>query len=284
MKLSSLLSVVVASALSFSLVSASEYTPVKEDWDYSKAMKTVTAKFTGTEGVVIHMGDSISYANQNTRWANAVTWNKKAGVYSDEDKEILKWSHAYKKKSNLNGWHLTSVDAAGGRSETSVSGITTGQYLKGGKRGIASAAELIKRYNPQIVILMLGTNDGNGKVPAQKAADNIETLVKMLLENGTIPVLSTIPPCVKFDAEAYNALYRGIAKKHSIPMIDLYKDMMALAGDNWKTQMLSSDGIHLSHKLSGAAPTKSNLANCGYLLRCWMAVQKLKEVRAGVIK
>ena len=277
------LAICVICLLVSSFAFASEFSPEKESWDYVAAMKKVAKNFKGTEGVVLHMGDSITYANQNTRWARSFKWSKDGG-YTADDIEILKWSHADKDKSNLNGWHLASVDAAGGRSETAVSGIRTGQYLKGGYRGIASAAELIKRYNPQIAILMLGTNDGNGKVPAAKAAENVEAILELLLANGTIPVLSTIPPCVKFDAEAYNSLYRELAKKHTIPMIDLYKEMMTLSGDNWKTQQIAGDGVHLTHKLSGAKPTKENLANCGYLLRCVSAVRKIKEVRDSVLK
>lgn len=261
----------------------SEFTPTKETWDYAKSMKEVSAKFKGTAGMVMHMGDSITYANQNTRWARSFKWSKKGG-YSASDIEILKWSHADKDKNKLNGWHLASVDAAGGRSETAVSGIRTGQYLKGGHRGIASASDLIKRYNPQIAIVMLGTNDGLGKIAPADAAKNLEEIIKLLIANGTIPVLSTIPPCAKFDAESFNAPYRKLAEKYKIPMIDLYKDMMVLAGDKWKAQMLSGDGVHLSHKLSGDKPTKQNLANCGYLLRCYSAVQKLKEIRTKVLQ
>lgn len=278
-----LLSICALCIMSVVTVCGSEYNPVKETWDYKEAMKKVVASFNGTEGVVLHMGDSITYANQNTRWARSFKWNKKGG-YTADDIEILKWSHADKDKSNLNGWYLASVDAAAGRSETAVSGIRTGQYLKGGYRGIASAADLIKRYNPQIAIVMLGTNDGKGKVPPEKAATHVESILKLLLDNGTVPILSAIPPSTKFDAEPYNVIYRKLAEKHKIPMIDLYKDMLALAGDNWKTQMLSQDGIHLSHERSGDAPTKDNLANCGYLLRCYLAVQKIKEVRNGVIQ
>ena len=262
---------------------ASEFEGTKESYDYKTAMKKVAAKFKGTEGVVLHMGDSITYANQNTRWARSFKWNKKGG-YTAEHVDILKWSHADKDKSKLNGWHLASVDAAGGRSETASSGIKAGQYLQGGHRGLPAADVLIKRYNPQIAIVMLGTNDGKAKTPAEKTAASVDALLQKLLANGTIPVLSTIPPCTKFDAEVYNAPLRALAKKHQIPMIDLYKDMLALAGDNWKTQLISSDGIHLTHKLSGANPSKENLANCGYLLRCYLAVNKIGEVRANVLK
>ena len=79
----------------------SEFTPTKETWDYAKSMKEVSAKFKGTAGMVMHMGDSITYANQNTRWARSFKWSKKGG-YSASDIEILKWSHADKDKNKLN--------------------------------------------------------------------------------------------------------------------------------------------------------------------------------------
>ena len=37
--------------------------------DYTDAMRKAAAKFTGKEGVVIHLGDSITYANQYSGWA-----------------------------------------------------------------------------------------------------------------------------------------------------------------------------------------------------------------------
>ena len=267
----------------FGALMASEYQGVKESWDYTAAMKKVVSAFKGTEGVVLHIGDSITYANQNTRWARSFTHNKK-GAYTAADIEILKWSHADKAKSTLNGWHLASVDAAAGRSETASSGVRADQYVAGGHRGLPSAAELIKRYNPQIAIVMLGTNDGNARIPAEQTAAQVEKIISALIANGTIPVLSTIPPCTKFDAEVYNLALRAVAKKHQIPMIDLYADMMQLAGEQWKEQLLSGDGIHLSHKLSGAAPNKENLARCGYLLRCYLAVKKLQEIRSAVLR
>lgn len=271
------------SVMHVGVLMTSEYQPLKESWEYAASMKKVASAFKGTEGVVLHMGDSITYANQNTRWARSFKWNKK-GAYTAEDIEILKWSHADKDKSALNGWHLASVDAAGGRSETASSGVRADQYVKGGHRGLPSASDLIKRYNPQIAIVMLGTNDGNAKIPAEDTATHVESIITTLMANGSVPVLSTIPPCTKFDAEVYNVALRALAKKHQIPMIDLYADMMQLAGDKWKEQMLSGDGIHLSHKLCAAAPTKENLSQCGYLLRCYLAVKKLQEIRKTVLK
>jgi len=39
-----------------------------ESWDYASAMKEVARKFTGTEGVVLHFGDSITVAAEYTAW------------------------------------------------------------------------------------------------------------------------------------------------------------------------------------------------------------------------
>jgi hypothetical protein len=51
----------------------------------------------------------------------------------------------------------------------------------------------------------------------------------------------------------------------------------------WKDTLVGPDGVHLTHKLAGGPPTEENLKNCGYLLRCYVTVQKLKEVKEKVI-
>jgi len=53
--------IVVAGTLLLALQSA--------DPDYAQAMRKVAARFTGKEGVVLHIGDSITYANPYSAWA-----------------------------------------------------------------------------------------------------------------------------------------------------------------------------------------------------------------------
>src|SRR4051812_4600120 len=48
-----------------------EEQPLKEGWDYAPAMKKIAAGFKGKPGVVIHVGDSITYANPYSSWARA---------------------------------------------------------------------------------------------------------------------------------------------------------------------------------------------------------------------
>src|SRR6516225_6091556 len=91
-------------AVSFrELAAAAEPKRIAEGWDYTQTMRKIAAKFTGKEGVVIHVGDSITHANPYCQWA---------------------------------------------------------RYGKG-KAGIPPLKDLVKKYNPRMVVLMLGTNDAS---------------------------------------------------------------------------------------------------------------------------
>jgi lysophospholipase L1-like esterase len=247
----------------------------KESWDYVAAMKAVAKKFKGTPGVIVHLGDSITYANQNTAWAMGGAGRSPAVM------AFLKWSHAGQ-RNDLDGWHAARTDVQNGRSHTAGSGVTTKQYLDGGKNGLPSLAEIIKKYNPQMAIYMLGTNDISAGVPPAQAAANVAAALDMLLANGTIPILSTIPPYKgRLPAvEAYNAELRKLAAAKKVPLLDLFGEMKARNAnlDEWL-----SDGVHLTYNDPGGAPTPENFRKCGYLLRCYVNVMKGMEVKARVL-
>lgn len=256
----------------------------KEDWDWASAMRRVAeqGRARNREGVVLSLGDSLTYANQSTRWAR----NPKDAT--PEEKAVLQWSHAGK-QDDSDGWHLASLDApGGGRSETAVTGIRADEYIRGGKAGIQSLKETIEKYKPQVAFVLLGANDvSKGRSPGDVARD-MATILDALLANGTIPVLQLTAPranAVKDDlTRQVNTEYIRLARERKIPVIDLYGEFVTRAPDGaWKTQLLNKDGIHFSTTLAGGPPTPENLANCGYLLRCWLAVGKLREVKAHAI-
>lgn len=47
------------------------HAPLRETWDYVAPMKKVASRQQGREGVVLHVGDSITYANPYGQWARA---------------------------------------------------------------------------------------------------------------------------------------------------------------------------------------------------------------------
>lgn len=250
-----------------------------EKYDYAAAMKKVAAKFKGNPGVYLHLGDSITYANQNTAWARG------GEGQSPDEKAFLKWSHAGE-RNDSDGWYLASDDVPNGRSHTAASGVRSDEYLKGGKGGLPPLADIVAKYKPQLALYMLGTNDiSAGRAPAQYIAD-VEKAVDLLLNQGTVVIVSTLPPYrgKAQQVQAYNQALRELAAKKQIPLLDLYAEMQARAGEQMEQAYLSGDGVHLSHDPARGPATEENLRKSGYLLRCYLAVHKGREVQQKLSK
>ncbi len=247
----------------------------QESYDYAAAMKEVAAKFKGTPGVFVEFGDSITHANQNTAWARHGQ-GKPADVAA-----YLKWTHCGE-NNEKDGWHLAAVDVPGGRSETAAGGITAAKYLKGGHNGLPSLADLLKKFNPQMALYMLGTNDVRSPVPTAQYVADVEKAMDMIMANGTVPILSTIPPFKgkPKEVDEYNKALRELAAKKKIPLLALHAEMKARRDD---IDSYLSDGVHLSFQTPTGPPTEENLKASGYLLRCYLAVYKGMEVKAKVL-
>ena len=250
--------------------------------DYTDAMKKVSAKFTGKEGVVIHLGDSITYANQYSGWARGGKGK------TPQEEAALKWMHCGA-DNETDGWYLARVDRPGNRSDTAVSGIRNYEYLEGGKSGIPPLGDVVKKYNPQIAVIMLGTNDINGgRTPAQYKAD-MTKIVDLVIANGTIPIVSTLPPIKGKDeaVKAFNAVLAELVKEKKIPVIDFGGEVLKRRPTDWLGTLISDDGVHPTGDHGGASagsePTDENLKNSGYLLRGVLSVRKIAEVKAKVL-
>lgn len=250
--------------------------------EYADAMKKVGARFTGREGVVIHLGDSITYANPYGGWARSGKGK------SPQEEAACKWMHVGA-DNETDGWFLARVDRPGNRSDTAVSGIRSDEYLAGGKSGIPPMAEVVKKYNPQMAVVMLGTNDVNqGRSVAQYKGD-MGRILDLILANGTIPILSTIPPVKGKDepVRAYNAALAELVREKKIPMIDFYAEIIKRRPNDWLGTLISDDGVHPTADHGGASvssePTEENLKNSGHLLRGVLSVRKIAEVKAKVI-
>lgn len=254
----------------------------RESWDYAAAMKEVSQRFDGTEGVVLHLGDSITFAAPYTAWA------RHGKGKTPEDEAILKWSHCGK-RNELDGWYLASHEVSDLSSYTAASGIRADQYLAGGFKGLLPLDDIVKKYNPQIAIVMLGTNDAWQGRPANEFASDMNRLLRRLLENGTVPVLSTIPPMIPAPelGDQYNAELWKLAEHHKLPLIDFHGEIVGRRPDgSWNGAILNKDDPHPTASRVGVTPesepTEENLRESGYLLRGWLSVRKLAEVKSRV--
>lgn len=149
--------------------------------------------------------------------------------------------------------------------------------------------KLLDEYQPQMVVLMLGTNDAsaNRKVEAYKA--DMEKAVDALLERGVICILSTIPPHPGKPelSKSYNEALRQLAKVRELPLIDYEQEILKHRPNDWNGTLLQKNDVHPTVGKGGVTPTSEptteNLGKSGYLLRGWLSVQKIAEVKKTVL-
>ena len=259
-----------------------EETPLPQAWDYARAMQEVATRGTGREGLVLHVGDSITYANPYGQWARAGEGR------SPEDLAALAWMHAGADDDG-DGWWLARVDHPdGGRSATAAGGLRADALLAGGRNGLPPFADLLEQYRPQLVVLMLGTNDASeGRDVASYAAD-MARAVDLALGRGVVVIVSTIPPhpARRALAASYNEALRRLARARGLPLIDFEREILGRRPDDWDGTLLGRGDVHPSADQGGVTPTSApsaaNLRESGYLLRGWLSVRKVAEVRRAV--
>ena len=248
----------------------------KETWSYLPTITEISKKFKGDIGKVVPMGDSISYANQAGKWAR---FGKER---TPEQIALARWMHA-QENDKSNGWWLAANDQPDNRSWTAASGITSGEYLQGGFHNLPALDEILSAHKPQIALIMLGTNDLNKKIPTEKYLANMETFYNKCIAAGTVPVVCSIIPTTwgnKDDLIAYNEGLFKLAEKLKIPYLDLNGEFLKLRpGDSWKETLISKDGAHPTYGIAEGPAIEENLKNCGYLLKCFLQVGKIGEIK-----
>ena len=254
--------------------------PLPEGWDYAAPMKKAAAKFTGTEGMVLHVGGSMTIASPYGDWP------RRGAGKTPEDEAILKWMHL-NAKDKTDGWWLCKDDVADHRTRSAEGGLTSAMLLEGGKRGLPPLAKLLAEYKPRMVTVECGIYDVENNVPLDDYKKTMAKALDLILADGAIPILNTIPP---FKAQLernkkFNEALRELAKERGIPVIDLEREIFARQPDEWFGTLV--DRIHLTASNTGgkttAEPTPENLKKSGYQLRGWLTVRKVAEVKSRVL-
>jgi len=245
-------------------------------------MKAAAAKGKLRSGVVLHVGDSITYASPYASWARAGEGR------TESDRAALKWMHAGA-GDDTDGWYLATFDHPdGGRSHTACGGIRSDEMLAGGKQHLPPLDELLEKYKPQAVVVMLGTNDASAGREVGAYRRDMESIVGKMLARGIVPIVSTIPPHVhkRELAASYNEALRDLARRLQLPLIDYEREILARRPKDWDGTLLNRGDVHPTAEQGGAtpssAPTPENLRNSGYLLRGWLSVKKIAEVKQSV--
>lgn len=254
--------------------------PLTEAWDYAVPMKKVAAKFKGNEGVVLHVGGSMTIANPYGTWARSGKGK------TPEDLAILKWMHT-DAKDKRDGWWLCRTEVVNYRAHTAESGLKSAMLLAGGKRGLPTLAKMLDDYQPRMVTIECGIYDVEDGVALDDYRKNMAQSLDLILNRGVIPVLNTIPP---FKAQLqrtkqFNEALRELAKERGIPILDLEREILTRRPDDWFGTLM--DRIHLTASQKGgnpaSDPTPENLKMSGYQLRGFLTVRKIAEIKRRVL-
>ncbi|MFW2374773.1 MAG: arylesterase [Gammaproteobacteria bacterium] len=121
----------------------------------------------------------------------------------------------------------------------SVTGDTT-------YNGLHRLPGLLSKYQPDIVIIELGGNDGLRGMPLRQMENNLSQMIQQSTKAGAKVILAGmhIPPNYgKRYTEQFHGIYQKLADRYEISRIPFLLDSV---GDN--PQLMQADGIHPSAK------------------------------------
>ena len=254
-------------------------TVLSDSPDWVEPMRTVHARFQGERGTFAQFGDSIT--DSQAFW-HSLRWKR-----ANASPEMLKAFQLVNDHMLEDCW-----DRKGGKY-----GNQSGQTIRWASQNVET---WLKDWNPEAAILMFGTNDLNN-MGTEAYEATLEEVIGRCLENGTIVILSTIPPRhgrVEKAAEFAEAA-RRVARKLNVPLIDFHAEILSRRPDDWDgalekfnayqgydvPTLIARDGVHPSNpKKYQADYSAEALRNNGFALRNHLVLMKYAEVIREVLK
>lgn len=117
----------------------------------------------------------------------------------------------------------------------SISGDTT-------EGGASRIVPTLEEFNPELVVLELGGNDGLRGFPPQLMKDNLQSIVEASRNAGASVVLLGIRIPTNYGSrytEAFEGVYRELASELDVPWIEFFMEGVAL-----NDELMQDDGIH----------------------------------------
>ena len=242
------------------------------------AMKRVHAKFKGERGTFAQFGDSITVSR--------AFWFGLQHARRNPPPEMVRDFDRVKDYMLEDCWDWKGP-----------------QYGNEGRMTIRWAHENVDRWlkslNPEVALIMFGTNDLGG-LDLEEYEAKTRQVVERCLDNGTIVILSTIPPKhgQAEKAAVFADAIRKVAADLKVPLTDYHAEILKRRPEDWDGAMekfsgyqgydvptlISRDGVHPSNpqQYSNDYSTEG-LRNNGFVLRSYLTLMKYAEVVERVL-
>jgi hypothetical protein len=246
-------------------------------------MKAVHAKFTGKKGTFAQLGDSITVTL--AYWTPLLYERKNLDAEAQKDFDLV---NRTMQKACWRDWKGPKFGSDGG------------QTIRWAAKNVD---QWLKDLNPETALIMFGTNDLNG-VPPAEYEKLMREVVGKCLANGTVVILSTIPPrSGKLEQSKELAeIVRKIARESKVPVIDYYGEVLKRRPTDWDGSaaafkdpndkdvynvptLISRDGVHPSAPKAFANDYSADaLSHHGYGLRGYLTLRAYADVIRRVIQ
>jgi lysophospholipase L1-like esterase len=241
---------------------------------WADAMAKVHSNFTGEKGTFAHFGDSITVTM--AFWTPLLYSRKNASEEMEQAYQLVK---QYLKKECWRDWKGPKFGNEGRMT------------IRWAHENIDS---WLARLNPEVALIMFGTND-LGSVGLEEYKKKTREVVQKCLNNGTVVILSTIPPRhgLADKAAVYADAVRTIAHQMKVPLTDYHSEILERRPADWDGAMdkfaqyngydvptlVSRDGVHPSNPKDCCDDySEEGLKCCGYSLRNYLVLMKYAEV------
>lgn len=262
-------------------VGVSGQAKASDDTKWIEPMRRVRARFKGTPGTFAQFGDSITVSL--AYWAPLAGEPKKLSSASAAALERVK---KHMKPECWREWR-------GGKF-----GSDGGMTIRWAHENID---KWLKEHNPEAALVMFGTND-IGQVPLDENERKLAEVVERCLVNGTVAIVSTIPPRRGHldESRKFAEAARKVAREKRVPLVDYQAEILRRRPDDWDGSLakfkgkfedvydaptlVSGDGVHPSNPKSHQDYSDESLRTNGYVLRNYLTLLTYARVIDEVLE
>ena len=157
-----------------------------------------------------------------------------------------------------------------------------------------------KKMQPECATIMFGTND-LGRICPPQYTENMAASLRRMMQDGTVPMLNSIPPAARGGHREYWLAALSIAHGLKVPLIDYYAETMRRRPDDWNgrlkkfrdagltgynvTTIVSGDGTHPSNPAKYRKDWSEEALSCsGFGLRDYMTLRMYYQVISKVFQ
>ncbi|MFP4055984.1 MAG: DNRLRE domain-containing protein [Candidatus Brocadiia bacterium] len=163
---------------------------------------------------------------------------------------------------------------------------------------LAHVDEWQRKMDPEAAVVMFGTND-IGRIWPPEYTENMAAALRRMMADGTVPMLTSIPPAAKGGYREYWLAALSIAHGLRVPLIDYQGEILRRRPDDWNGKLpafadrkgyqvltlVAGDGTHPSNPKEYVNDfSEKALSTSGYSLRNYMTLRMYYRVITEVLK